>query len=92
VATVIHGGFEWDSEKAEENIAKHGVTFEEGATVFAHPASEEYADITDPTRFVTIGFSGSARLLLVVSTERNDRTRVISVRKANKHEQAAFGK
>jgi Ribonuclease toxin, BrnT, of type II toxin-antitoxin system len=39
VATVIDGDFEWDEDKAEANLAKHGVSFAEAATVFADPAA-----------------------------------------------------
>jgi hypothetical protein len=37
VATIIEGDFEWDSSKATQNVAKHGVSFPEAATVFADP-------------------------------------------------------
>jgi len=39
VATLIDGDFEWDEDKAADNVAKHGVSFAEAATVFADPAA-----------------------------------------------------
>jgi len=36
--TVVEGDFEWDSDKATSNLAKHGVSFAEAATVFADPS------------------------------------------------------
>ena len=60
--------FEWDPEKASDNLSKHGVSFEEAATVFRDPLS---ATGTDPDhsvgeeRFVTFGVSTNGRLLVV---------------------------
>lgn len=90
MALVVVGGFEWDSTKAAANIASHGVTFQEAATVLGDDAAVEPADLTHPERVVTIGFSIRARLLLVVSTERGDRIRISSARKATKDEQAEY--
>jgi hypothetical protein len=64
--------FEWDANKAESNRAKHGVTFEEAATVFGDPLS---ITIPDPahsqteTRFIILGRSHQGRLLVVIHTE-----------------------
>jgi len=88
--------FEWDSAKAEANFAKHGVTFAEATTVLGDPLS---ITIRDPDhsrteqRFVDVGLSRSARLLVVAYVERGDRIRIISARKAtraerNKYEEA----
>ena len=66
-------GFEWDDDKAESNLAKHGVSFEEAATVFSDPLS---LTIPDPAhsqaedRFIIIGRSHQQKLLVVVHTER----------------------
>ena len=65
--------FEWDTNKAKGNLAKHGVSFEESSTVFGDPRS---LTIPDPAhskvekRFVTIGTSPKGKLLIVVHTER----------------------
>ena len=86
-------GFEWDAKKARTNLAKHGVTFEEAATVFGDPLS---LTIPDPahsrveSRFIIIGQSHQRELLVVVHTERGDNIRVISARRASKRERKAY--
>ena len=82
--------FEWDDGKAWTNLAKHRVSFEEARDVFADPrALVEPDEGADEERDITIGM-GAGRLLLVVSTERRERTRIISARKANRHEQNRY--
>ena len=76
---------EWDERKAKRNLARHGVSFEEAATVFGDPLS---ITIDDPLhsdredRFVIIGQSTQHRLLVVVHVERGERIRIISAREA----------
>jgi len=85
--------FEWDPEKASENLQKHGVSFEEGATCFGDLLSET---IHDPDhsegedRYVLLGMSAQARLLVVVHVEREDNIRLISARPANRREAAKY--
>lgn len=87
---VIGGGFEWDEDKASLNLAKHGVSFEEALTVFRSVTIEK-SDARDVDRIITIGFSSSARILTVVTTETvGDRIRIISARKATPAEHAEF--
>ena len=81
--------FEWDERKAKGNLRKHGVSFEEAATVFADPMSLTIADplhSTDEDRFVIIGLSYCRRLVVVVHTERDDRIRIIGARRATGRE------
>jgi len=91
MATAVHGDFEWDTDKAVANLAKHGVSFEEAATVLVSSDVLEVADSVDPSRIVTVGFSAAARVLLVVSTDVSTRTRIISARRATSEERRAFG-
>ena len=75
--------FEWDPVKAAENLAKHGVSFEEAATVFRDVLSATGADpdhSVDEERFVTFGVSAGRRLLAVAHTDRDDTIRIISAR------------
>ena len=75
--------FEWDPEKAADNLAKHGVSFEEAATVFRDPLSATGSDpdhAFDEERFVTFGMSAHGRLLVVAHTDRDDTIRIISAR------------
>jgi uncharacterized protein len=92
VATVLYGNFEWDSAKAESNETKHGVTFEEAAKALADVNEVSTPDKTYPDRSLSLVMSPYARVLLVVTTEVTDRTRIISARKATKHEQRAYAR
>ena len=81
--------FEWDPQKAESNIEKHGASFEEASTVFRDPLSLTIDDplhSTAEVRMVQIGISHKNRLLVVVHTERGDKIRILSARKAIKKE------
>ena len=85
--------FEWDSNKAAENLAKHDVSFDEASTVFGDPLA---ATIDDPVhsvdefRFITIGYSRNQRLIVAVHTEREERIRIISAREATGHERKQY--
>jgi uncharacterized DUF497 family protein len=81
--------FEWDEAKAAENHAKHGVSFETTIKVFRDPfAIERLDDRQDygEERFILIGTAEEA-VITVVYTERNGRFRIISARRATRHEQ-----
>lgn len=86
--------FEWDTSKAESNIRKHGVSFDEASTVFSDPFE---LTISDPDhshgeyRFLSIGRSERDRLLVVSYTERHPNTiRVISARVASRPERQTY--
>ena len=85
--------FEWDPNKAKENLKTHGVSFDEASTAFGDTLS---LVIYDPLhseqedRFVLIGNSHKNRLLVIVHTERADRVRLISARKATKKERKQY--
>lgn len=83
--------FEWDDEKAESNVFKHGVTFEEAAEAFFDPFYQtgDASIGTEPRDFI-LGYAVSQRLLLVVCTERADRTRIISARPATRSERKLY--
>ncbi len=85
--------FEWDDAKASQNRTKHGVEFEEAATVFADTLSLTIDDplhSVEEERFVTIGESALRRLLVVVHTERGDTIRIISARQATRRERKDY--
>lgn len=85
--------FEWDPSKAAENLAKHGVSFAEAATVFRDVLSATGADpdhSSDEERFVTFGISTSGRLLAVAHTDRDDTIRIISARPATPGERRIY--
>jgi uncharacterized DUF497 family protein len=67
--------FEWDRSKAGANKRKHGVTFDEAASVFFDPLAVSGNDpdhSLDEFRYVTFGYSSNGRLLAVVHTVRSD--------------------
>ena len=79
--------FEWDRNKATINLDKHDVDFADAATVFD---DSNAVTIDDPDhneeRVITIGMDSYGRILVVVYTWRGDVIRIISARKATKHE------
>lgn len=85
--------FEWDVRKAEANLRKHEVSFEEAATVFADFLSTTAHDpdhSTGEDRFIIVGRSSLGRLLMVAYCERGDRIRIISARTLTRKEKRAY--
>jgi uncharacterized DUF497 family protein len=83
--------FEWDTAKANSNKKKHGVSFEEAQSVFYDEFAMQFFDDESSKledRFLMLGFSDEARLLIVCHCERNQGNiiRIISARKATKIE------
>jgi uncharacterized DUF497 family protein len=86
VLTVVFGDFEWDDDEADANRDKHGVSFEEAASVFLDVDYLLISDAVHEDRFIALGFSQLARLLVVVHVERGERIRIISARRATRPE------
>jgi len=84
--------YEWDPDKAATNLRKHGITFADAATVFSDAFALTAADDgADEERFVTLGMDAFGRLLVVVYTWRGEqRIRIISARKATRHERLHY--
>jgi hypothetical protein len=90
--------FEWDPDKARENRSKHGVNFEEAATVFRDPRAltlydEEHSETED--RWVTMGISSLGRLLVVHhtyhrETDTSATIRIFSSRKTTRREMRQY--
>jgi len=87
--------FEWDSRKATSNLKKHGISFEEARSVFYDEFAvqffdEEHSHIEE--RFLMLGMSTKARLLLVCHCEKEqgDIIRIISARKATRAESGFY--
>ena len=81
--------FEWNKLKAESNLKKHGVSFEEAISVFDDPFAVYYDDIyhsENELRYIVRGYSLLNNLLIVNFTIRNEVIRIISSRKATKKE------
>jgi uncharacterized DUF497 family protein len=84
---------EWDLKKAARNLAKHGVSFQEGATVFGDPLGRIVADprhSVQEERCVLLGASRQQRLLAVMFVERGDAIRLISARRATRRERRDY--
>ena len=84
--------FEWNAAKAESNLVKHGVSFEAARCVFDDVFAFERCDFDSAPgeiRYVITGMVNDV-ILTVVYTERGDRTRIVSARRATKHEQDEY--
>jgi uncharacterized DUF497 family protein len=89
--------FEWDARKAAVNRTKHGVLFEEAATVFGDPAALDGPDLSHSdkeSRFLRLGRAATGRVLIVAYTVRRrddgESIRIISARRASRKERAAY--
>ena len=85
--------FEWDPAKAEANVRKHGVSFEEAATAFQDPLARIHADpdhSRHESREILIGHSQRQRLLLVAFTDRRGKLRLISAREVTRRERRDY--
>ena len=89
--------FEWDDNKNKTNIEKHGISFEEAVTVFEDDEALVIVDDAhsqEEERFVLIGFSHKANLLVVCHCyrEKDSIIRIISARKASRQESKEYTK
>jgi hypothetical protein len=87
--------FEWNPNKAESNLRKHGISFQEAATVFGDDLGITVYDpdhSRDEDRFITIGWSDQRRLLMVSHTDREDSIRIISARELTPRERKDYEK
>jgi uncharacterized DUF497 family protein len=95
----VQFNFEWDPAKAKANLKKHGVSFEQAATVFHDPRAlsifdEDHDEVED--RWVTLGIAEGGSILAVVHTfqevtsDQEITIRLISARRATKREQRHY--
>lgn len=87
--------FEWDTQKAVANLKKHQVSFEEAKSVFYDEFAVQFFDEVhsgDEERFIMLGLSSGAKLLIVCHCEREEGSvvRIISARKATKRESTFY--
>ena len=85
--------FEWDDRKARANERKHGVSFEEAASCFYDPFGLDFYDedhSEEEDRYILLARSSKGRVLVVIYTERGDRIRIISARKATPREEEFY--
>lgn len=84
--------FEFDPAKAQANLRKHGVSFSHAEQALRDPMAVtiEDPDAIGEQRFVSLGMDALGRVLVVVHTQREERTRVISARKASRGESEQY--
>ena len=85
--------YEWDPAKAAANLKKHGVSFEEAASIFLDELALTFWDpdhSEEEEREITIGRSAEQRILFVAHTAREDRIRIISARQATSQERRQY--
>jgi uncharacterized DUF497 family protein len=84
------GGFEWDPEKNASNQQKHGLSFEEAASIFGGPVLTVPDESVGEIRDKSFGLLGGLVVVCVVHTDRNGKIRIISARKATSSERKYF--
>ena len=86
--------FEWDDAKAAENVRSHGVAFAQAVFAFRDPFAVEWIDLRKDYREERIILLGAAcnQILTVVYTERGERIRIISARRASRKERWRYEK
>ena len=85
--------FEWDSDKAASNLAKHNVSFHEASTVFGDPLSLTFPDpdhSVDESRYITVGESTQRRLLIISHADHGQQIRIISAREVTRQERKIY--
>jgi uncharacterized DUF497 family protein len=90
--------FTWDTRKATRNLEKHGVSFEEAATVFADPRALEWEDFehsNHEARFKRLGLSSRGRIVILLYSHRRlkdgqETYRIITARRASRKEREAY--
>ncbi len=83
--------FQWNTRKATANLKKHGVSFDDASTAFDDELGAYYPDSLYEDRFILFGYSKAQRLLYVVHAEvTQELIRIISARKATRHEKARY--
>ncbi len=85
--------YEWDPVKAESNLTKHGISFNEAATVFRDPLAVTYSDpdhSDEEDRFITIGTTSDGQLVILSHTDRGEKTRIISARLTTRREKKLY--
>ena len=81
--------FEWDEDKNEANLAKHGIDFDEASEVFYEPLVVRRSNRNNEERWIAIGRSND-RIISVIFTRRNELIRIISARHPRPNEERAY--
>lgn len=84
--------YEWDADKNQKNVEKHGIDFETAKRIFDSPIvsrRDERKDYNE-TRYVSIGIIDQVAMIVVVHTSRQGRIRLISARPASRRERKIY--
>lgn len=85
--------FEWDEAKNAKNVAKHGIDFRDAQRIFSGPCvtrTDERSDMYGELREITVGLLDGVSVIVVVHTDRDGRIRIISARRALRHERKRY--
>ena len=85
--------YEWNAAKAKITIQKHGVSFDQAATVFLDPLALTFPDPSHSggeEREITIGYTAGHQVVFVSHCQRGDRMRIISARNATRSERRQY--
>jgi len=85
--------YEWNAAKATTNLKKHGVSFEQAATIFLDPMTLTFPDpdhSNDEMREISIGCTSGRSVVFVSHCQRGQRLRIISARKATARERKQY--
>jgi uncharacterized protein len=85
--------FEWDADKADSNLTKHGVSFDEACSVFGDPLATTVSDAKHSVgeeRFLTTGMSSQQRVVIVWHTDQGELVRIIGARQATPQERRTY--
>ena len=85
--------FAWDQKKGSNNLAKHGISFEEAATAFGDPLSNTFPDpdhSMEEQRFIILGQSEQGRIIVVAHSDDGEVVRIISAREATRGERRSY--
>jgi hypothetical protein len=85
--------FEWDNDKAQRNLRKHGVSFDEASIAFGDPFSVTIDDpdhSIDEQRLLLLGQTLNGKLLVIAHLDDGETIRIISARMAERHERRQY--
>jgi uncharacterized protein len=86
---LVPTGFEWDEDKSNANLVKHGISFDDASDIFYGPVIVRRSSRNNEERWIAIGESHD-RIVSVIFTRRNDLIRIISARRPRRDEKRAY--
>jgi len=86
---LVPSGFEWDEDKSNANLVKHGISFDDASDIFYGPVIVRRSSRNNEERWIAIGESHD-RIVSVIFTRRNDLIRIISARRPRRDEKRAY--